>query len=116
MFHPQPNDQFVEIAHDAHDRELGDDSLLVLQLHIEIVISENGSGTIDDIDQLSRREPVVNVISHPGLKAQVGDFPNRRAAVQEGLVDPAHLGDVGVQRNHAAIRQDELEIVFGMVC
>lgn len=114
MFHPESNDQFIEIANDADNGELRNQAIFILQLHLEIVISQNRSGTDDDIDQLAGWKPVISVVSHPGLKAKVGDFPDRRSTVQKGLVDPAHLGDVGVKRNHAAIRQDELEVVIGM--
>ena len=39
VFHPQANDQFIEIADDADNGELRNQAIFILQLHLEIVIS-----------------------------------------------------------------------------
>ena len=53
---------------------------------------------------------MIDIVGHPGLETQVGDFSDSGPAVQEGLVHPSHFCDVGIQGYQPSVGQDELEM------
>jgi|GEM_PF-3039242 len=115
MFHPESNNKSVEIAYDTDNGKLGNYSIFVLQLHFQVIISQNRRSSLNDLYKLSSGKPMVHVISHPRLKTKVRDFPYCCATIQEGLVHASHLCDVGMQWNQTAFRQDELEMMIGVI-
>lgn len=50
--------------------ELGDESVFIFDLSLQIIIAEDGGRPIDDIGQFSGGEAVIGVIRYPGLEAE----------------------------------------------
>ena len=97
------------------DRELGDESLLVFDFHIEIILPEDRCRPLNDGGELSGGEPVIGIVRHPGLEAERGCPPRRSPAVQEGLVDASHLRDMRMERDESAIGKEEAEVGVGVI-
>ena len=115
MLRSQGEDERLLLGGRRFDRELGDESVLMLDLRLQIIIAEDGCRTINDIGQLSRGEAVIDIIRHPGLEAERRGPAGRPSAVQEGFVDAAHLRDMGMGGDQASIGKKEPEMVAGVI-
>jgi hypothetical protein len=98
----------------AFNWELGDQPIFVFEFHVQVLIPDDGGSAINDLCKFSGWKSVIRILGHPSLEGEVGDFTNGGTAIQKGLVDPSHLGDVGVNRNSATIWKDELKMMLGM--
>jgi len=93
---------------------LRNQSAFILQLHFQIISSQDGCRPVNNLHKFACWKPMIHVISHPGLKTKVRDFPDCCTAIQEGLVHAAHLRDMSMQGHQSPIGQDKLDVVFGM--
>jgi hypothetical protein len=97
------------------DGELGDETLLVLDLSLQIIVAENWRRPFDDICQLFRGESVILIVRHPCLEAERRGPAGRAPTVQECLVDTTHFRDVRMSRNESAIGEEKTELVIRMI-
>jgi hypothetical protein len=76
----------------------------VLKLDRRIFVAEQWRCFLNNREQFSRLQTVLNVICHPGLELALDIVTDRSTAVDEGLGDKADLGDMGVQWRQVSIR------------
>jgi hypothetical protein len=94
--------------------KLRDEAILVLEFRSEVLLAEDRRGTVDDVREFFGGKAMVGIVCHPGLQAEVGKPADGCSAVEEGLVDASHLGDMGVDGNQTTVGQDELEMMTGV--
>ena len=78
------------------------------------VTPQDACRPIKDVGELSGREPVLEVAGHPGLQQAGVHLAHCAATINEGLVHPSDLGDVGVDRNQSAIGHLEAQDSAGI--
>ena len=66
----QGKNERVLMRSSRFNRELGDESVLIFDLRIQIIAAENGGRPLDDVGQFSRGEAVISIVRHPGLEAE----------------------------------------------
>jgi hypothetical protein len=111
----QVEDEELSLGGRRLNGELGNESILIFDLRIQIIVPKDGCGSIDDIGQFSCRESMIYVVLNPGLETEGGDPASGPAAVQEGLVDAAHFRDMGMGRDESAIGQKKTEMEVWVV-
>ena len=107
MLEPQIEHQRVFMHATGHHRELRNEAIFVFDLQRKLGQVQRLDGPSEDTCQLAGSQPVMRVVRHPSLQTAEGSLAQGGAAIEEPAVHPANLGDVGMRRNHAAIREDE---------
>lgn len=115
MFCSQREDESLSLRGGRFDRKLGDETLLVLDLSLQIIVAENWRRPFDNICQLFRGESVILIVRHPCLEAKRRGPACRAPTVQECLVDTTHFRDVRMSRNESAIGEEKTELVIRMI-
>lgn len=95
------------------DRELGDQSILILDFHIEIVLPENRLRFLKDSSEATGQEPMIGIIRHPCLQGTMHRTANCAATVDECLLNAPYLGDMRVSLDQPTIWQNETKLVIG---
>jgi hypothetical protein len=95
--------------------KLGNEPVLVFQLHIEVITLEKRICPVDDIGQFSSLETVVCVIGNPCLKTEKRVFTEGGSTIKERLVHAPNFSDVGVCGNKPPIWKHESEVKSGIL-
>ena len=98
MFSGRPN---------VHDRILRDDTAIVFDLHVEIVIWQDPCAELEDFCESIGAEPVFGVAPDMCLEQDLFFFAGFAAAIDEFSNHVTDFGDVNVSRNVSTVRQHE---------
>jgi hypothetical protein len=95
--------------------KLGNEPVLVFQLHIKVISLEKRSSPVDDICKFASRKAVVRVVGHPCLQAKKRGLAEGGSAIKEGLVYTPDFSDVGVRGDKSPIREHKSEVEGGIL-
>jgi len=103
-------DDFAVGRFNRHQRELADETHLMLNIHLQIVAAEKGISERQYFGQFCRRESVVNIIRESSLQTAMRVIPQCAAAIYESLVNASNFGDMRMSGNSFAIGQRKPQV------
>ncbi len=106
----QPDYNFLFRSFQRFDGELADKADFVLHVYFEIIGFQNGFREIEYFHKLAGCQPMIEVISKPGLQTTVCVIAKRSPAVNEPFINSSHFRDVRMGWNGFPVRQCKTEI------
>jgi hypothetical protein len=77
--------------------KLGNESQIVLNIHLKILITEDMTSLLENFSEFSRDQSVVVVVRDPGLKAAHRILSKRSTTIDKSFADSSNLGHVRVR-------------------